>query len=118
MKINILGSSSSICFDWGVVSDKEIIETTTLDKFVRDNKIEVGFIKVDIEGFEMEFLKGAKETICTQKPAMLISIYHQPSDYFDIKPLIESWNLGYKFKIYKGVDFTIMNETVLLCEIL
>lgn len=53
----------------------------------------------------MEFLKGAKETICTQKPAMLLSIYHQASDYFGIKPLIESWNLGYTFKIHKGVDF-------------
>ena len=117
MKINILGSSSSVCFDWGVVSDKETIKITSLDEFVCKNNIEIGFIKVDIEGFEMEFLKGAKKTICDQKPAMLISIYHQPSDYFNIKPLIESWNLGYKFKIYKGIDFTIMNETVLLCEI-
>ena len=66
----------------------------------------------------MEFLKGAKETICTQKPAMLLSIYHQASDYFGIKPLIESWNLGYKFKIHKGVDLNIIVETALFCEIL
>lgn len=85
---------------------------------MRENKIEVGFIKVDIEGFEMEFLKGAKETICTQKPAMLLSIYHQGSDYFGIKPLIESWNLGYTFKIHKGVDLSITGETALFCEVL
>ncbi len=118
MQINILGSASSIQLDWGYQSEKEDIKITTLDSFVRENKIEVGFIKVDIEGFEMEFLKGAKETIMQQKPAMLISIYHQPSDYFGIKPLIESWNLGYKFKIHKGVDSSVSVETALFCEIL
>ena len=96
----------------------ETVQIITLDEFVRENKIEVGFIKVDIEGFEMEFLKGAKETICTQKPAMLLSIYHQASDYFGIKPLIESWNLGYKFKIHKSIDMHLTLETVLFCEFL
>ena len=110
-----IGGSSAL---WGETQTAETTKITTLDSFVRENKIEVGFIKVDIEGFEMEFLKGAKETIMQQKPAMLISIYHQPSDYFGIKPLIESWNLGYKFKIHKGVDFSIAGETALYCEIL
>lgn len=118
MQISILGSGSSICLDLGLQSEKETIKTTTLDDFVRENKLEIGFIKVDIEGFEMEFLKGAKETITQQKPAMLISIYHQPSDYFGIKPLIESWNLGYTFKIHKGTDLSISCETALYCEIL
>lgn len=54
----------------------EYIEITTLDSFVKEHNLQVGFIKVNTEGFEMEFLKGAKETICTQKPAMLLSIYH------------------------------------------
>ena len=117
MQINILGSGSSVCLDYGFKGDKEIVEMTTLDDFVRENNLEIGFIKVDIEGFEMEFLKGAKESICTQKPAMLISIYHQGSDYFGIKPLIESWNLGYSFKIHKGVDFSLATETVLFCEV-
>lgn len=111
-----IGGSSAVFSDESTLA--ETTQITTLDKFVRENKIEVGFIKVDIEGFEMEFLKGAKETICTQKPTMLLSIYHQASDYFGIKPLIESWNLGYKFKIHKGVDFSITGETALFCEVL
>lgn len=98
--------------------EMESVEIITLDEFVKERKIAVGFIKVDIEGFEMEFLKGAKETITAQKPAMLLSIYHQPSDYFGIKPLIESWNLGYKFKIHKGVDFNLTVETALFCEVI
>ncbi len=110
-----IGGSSAIFSNDSAIA--ESVEVTTLDDFVREHNIEVGFIKVDIEGFEMEFLKGAKETIATQKPAMLLSIYHQPSDYFGIKPLIESWNLGYKFKIHKGVDLSLTTETVLFCEV-
>lgn len=81
-----------------------------------EHNLEVGFIKVDIEGFEQEFLKGAKQTITEQKPAMLISIYHQASDFFEIKPMIESWNLGYSFKIIKPIDHSIVDECALFCE--
>lgn len=109
-----IGGSSAIFSDERTIAER--VEVTTLDDFVREHNIKVGFIKVDIEGFEMEFLKGAKETITTQKPAMLISIYHQPSDYFGIKPFIESWNLGYTFKIHKGVDLSVTGETALFCE--
>lgn len=112
----VYGLGSSITFKENF-ENTESVEITTLDEFVRKSKIEVGFIKVDIEGFEMEFLKGAKETICAQKPAMLISIYHQAGDYFGIKPLIESWDLGYKFKIHQGIDYSLVVETALFCEV-
>lgn len=97
-------------------SNSEMTEVITLDSYVQKHNIQVGFIKVDIEGFEMEFLQGAKHTICTQKPTMLLSIYHQASDFFGIKPLIESWNLGYTFRLYKPLDDTISVETALICE--
>lgn len=115
MQICVNESGSSIVAHHS--DEMESVEIITLDEFVKAHKIAVGFIKVDIEGFEMEFLKGAKGTIATQKPAMLISIYHFGSDYFKIKPFIESWDLGYKFKIAKGVDGHITGETVLFCEV-
>ena len=97
-------------------ADLEWVEIITLDSYVKEHNIEVGLIKVDIEGFEMEFLKGVEWTIKNQKPALIISIYHQASDFFDIKPMIESWNIGYKFQIIKPTNCGIMGETVLLCE--
>lgn len=96
---------------------KENIKMTTLDSYVEENSLDVGLIKVDIEGFEQEFLKGAQQTIKAQKPTLLISIYHNADDFFNIKPLIESWNLGYKFKIYKPIDYTISREVLLIAEI-
>ena len=116
MKISVNGGSSSLVFDNHTSLDD--VEVITLDSFVREHDIEVGFIKVDIEGFEQEFLKGARETIATQKPAMLLSIYHNAEDFLSIKPMIESWNLGYRFKVIKPIDFSVMTETALYCEVL
>ena len=88
----------------------------TIDDYVREHKLSVGLIKVDIEGAEQSFLRGAYETIRTQKPTLLISIYHNVDDFLDIKPMIESWNLGYKFKIFKPTLDSISGETLLICE--
>ena len=94
----------------------ENIKITTLDQYVRENKLDVGLIKVDIEGNEQDFLKGAKKTIVEQRPFLLISIYHNPSDFFNIKPIIENWNLNYNFEIVKCVDGQICNETLLIAS--
>ena len=114
--ITINGSASSMQFTANEC-ESEAVEIITLDEFVAQNNIQVGFIKVDIEGFEMEFLKGALQTIKTQKPAMLLSIYHQASDFFGIKPFIESLDLGYKFKVHKPIDCSVSVETALFCEV-
>jgi len=73
------------------------IETITIDDLVMDQKVSV--IKLDIEGMELATIHGAKRTILRDKPILLISIYHTPEDFFEIKPLIESWNLGYCFMV-------------------
>ena len=67
-------------------------------------------------GFEQQFLKGAENTIKTQKPTLLLSIYHNANDFFQIKPYIESLDLGYKLKIRKPIDGHIRGEILLLAE--
>ena len=76
----------------------------------------MGLIKVDIEGAEQIFLKGAKQTISTQRPILLLSIYHNIDDFFNIKPLIESWDLNYKYKIYRPHIPEIFRDTLLIAE--
>lgn len=88
----------------------------TLDAYVKEKNINVGLIKVDIEGYEKKFLLGAKQTIISQKPKLLISIYHHFEQFFEIKPLLESWGINYKYKIAKPVDGSILLETVLIAE--
>lgn len=96
--------------------DYESIEVTTLDDFVKGRDIDIGLIKVDIEGFEQEFLKGAISTIKQYKPTLLLSIYHNADDFFGIKPLIESWDLGYTFRISRPVLGAVKHDTLLICE--
>ena len=93
------------------------VKMVTLDSYVKENNIEVGLIKTDLEGFEQSFLKGALETMKGQKPVLIISIYHNYSDFFEIKPMIEDLNLGYKFRIIKNRLNKVIAENKLLAEV-
>ena len=115
-------SSKDINSGLSVENSKDInsvetrVKMSTLDSYVKENNIEVGLIKTDLEGFEQPFLKGAIETIKEQKPVLIISIYHNYSDFFEIKPMIENLNLGYKFRIIKNIG-KVIAETKLLAEV-
>ena len=93
------------------------VPVITLDDYVRENNLEVGLIKVDIAGGEQLLLKGAVETIRTQHPILLISIYHSANDFFEIKPMIEKMCDKYTFRIIKPANSAIVIETILLAEV-
>lgn len=112
VQLSIDGSCSSIISKTNILS----VTSNTLDNFIENNNLQIGLIKVDIEGGEPYFLKGAQNTIKKQQPYMLLSIYHNWSDFVNIKPMIESWNLGYNFQVVKAIDNSIVLETLLLCE--
>lgn len=56
----------------------------------------VSFIKMDIEGSEMDALRGAKEILRTQKPQLAICVYHKTSDFWEIPFLILRANSTYR----------------------
>ncbi len=75
-------------------SANEFIETTTIDRALCD--VQATFIKMDIEGSEMEALKGCAETIMKYKPKLAISVYHKLNDIIEIPEYILSINPEYK----------------------
>ena len=102
VNFNILGSSSSIISHSSFkYFERKEINSISLDEFVDENDLNVGLIKTDLEGSEQIFLEGAIRTIKKFKPILLMSIYHSVDDFFNIKPMIEALDLGYKFKIFK-----------------
>lgn len=117
--INTSGSESSIINNRPSSYDGELeIDVTTLDSYTHTNNINnISLIKVDIEGAEQDFLRGAEQTIRQFKPILLISIYHNADDFFKIKPIIENWKLGYVFKIHKPIFENSTSETLLIAEL-
>ncbi len=55
----------------------EFVDIARIDDFELEN---VSFIKMDVEGFEEDTLKGAEETINKSKPVMYIEIHSAASD--------------------------------------
>ena len=108
----------------GITADSNIrpydtvlkVQETTIDSFVEENNLDVGLITADVEGAEMNLLKGALNTIKTQKPILEISIYHKTSDFFGIIPWIISLDLGYEFKIAKENPWPFLSDTVVQCR--
>ena len=55
-----------------------------------------GFIKIDVEGSELEAIEGAKNTIVSRKPQMKIACYHKSADLFEIPEKVFSICDGYR----------------------
>lgn len=99
-----------------IVSEKidgaETVITTTIDDFILENDIQkVDFIKMDIEGSELDALEGASETIKNFKPKLAICIYHKAKDAWTIPQYIKS--LVPEYNLYLD-NYTINNEEFVL----
>jgi len=57
------------------IEQYDTIQTVSLDDYVKKEKVQnTHFIKVDIEGGEYNFLKGAEKTIKSHKPILLMEL--------------------------------------------
>jgi hypothetical protein len=72
------------------------INVKTIDSLQLDR---LSFIKMDIEGAEINALKGAKMTILRDKPKLAICIYHSNDDMLQIPEFLFSLAPDYKFFI-------------------
>lgn len=88
------------------------VETQSIDDFVAQKALDrVDFIKMDIEGCELDALAGSERTIRGFKPQLAICIYHDPSHFALIPNWLDSLNLGYRFLVD---HFTFYDEETVL----
>ncbi|MBD5551440.1 MAG: FkbM family methyltransferase [Lachnospiraceae bacterium] len=95
----------------GAISDSGVskIEAKALDYLLECQL--ATYIKMDIEGAELEALKGAEKIIKERKPKLAICLYHKPQDFFEIPIYIKRLNPDYKLFIHHHCNS--ISETVL-----
>lgn len=71
----------------------------TLDGLLLSDRID--FIKIDVEGFEYEVLKGAKQTIASDHPDIFIEIFNK--NYDKVHSLL--MQMGYKCRLRMEKDY-------------
>lgn len=113
------------CADNGAASTFKILQqneeeigiveavTVSIDDWVESRNIKkIDFIKMDIEGAELDALLGAARTLRCFRPRLAIALYHNREDLYTIPSFLESLNLGYSF--YLKHPTAAGFETVLL----
>lgn len=88
---------------------KEYIEVISIDEFIKTGRC--NFIKMDIEGAELEALKGGINTIKRERPILAICIYHSLQDFWKIPQYLMEKLEEYSFFVRHHA--LICNETVL-----
>lgn len=70
---------------------KTKVPITTIDEERKHFNAKVGFIKADVEGFALNVLEGAKQTIAEDRPILQISIYHTFYEFFYVNEFIRQF---------------------------
>lgn len=79
-----------------------------LDSFAE--QLHPTILKIDVEGWEMRLLIGARKMICRDKPLIAAAVYHRERDFWRILLLLKQWVPEYRFYLrsYMNVSETIL----------
>lgn len=69
------------------------IDVVAIDDVINEK---ITYLKMDIEGVELNALKGAEKIIRGSRPKLAICVYHNQEDMLDIVEWIDSLDLDYK----------------------
>ena len=87
-------------FDPGFSVFDKPVPIRSLDSLFAEGAFEkVDFIKLDVEGFELNALAGAKNCIHRFHPKLAVSLYHKPDDIFEIPAWIQKHFPFYRFRL-------------------
>ena len=98
----------------GFSSGNNLVPLRHLDYLVNQKELpKFQYLKLDVEGAELETLRGARESIRRFRPKLAISLYHKPNDLFDLILYVKT---NFPFYACFVNHYTIhMEETVLYC---
>lgn len=108
IKFAAQGNGSSHIVSSDESDDGEKVRVVALDECITDK---VTFIKMDIEGSELEALRGAENILRRDKPKLAICIYHKKEDIWEIPYYIKK--VVPEYKLYIRHYSNDAHETVL-----
>lgn len=99
----------------GFSSRNQTVPLRSIDHLVSQGEIDkIDFIKLDVEGAELETLNGAQNSIRRFRPKLAVSLYHKPNDLFELVRYVKGAFPFYK--LYLGHYTIHAEETVLYCK--
>ena len=107
------GLSNAAPGDASNTDDETSARVLTLDAYLDGRP--VTFIKADVEGMEMELLRGATQTIRACRPKMALCIYHYPSHLYEIAEYVKSLVPEYQLSLRHHAP--LFGDFVLYCRI-
>ncbi len=109
--------SSGDCFSRIGEGGEEKIDVEAIDHLLNGERVSI--IKMDIEGAEMEALKGAEMTLRRCRPILMISAYHKKDDIYNIFEFVNNRleNYHYFFRCHRphpidAVLYAVPNERI------
>jgi FkbM family methyltransferase len=94
-------------------ANKERITIVPIDGFVRERKVpHVDFVKIDVEGVELDVIKGMRRTAQRQAPVTYVAGHHRKSHQQEIPAMMRSANRKYTFvkDEIEPLDFIFFTE--------
>jgi FkbM family methyltransferase len=82
------------------LTETKSLEAVSIDEFVAEEKIEkVDFIKLDVEGAEIQVLHGMEQTLHKHRPQLAICIYHKKEHLYEIPLHLASLLEDYRYEL-------------------
>ncbi len=91
------------------------VETLAVDDFVEQRGLKrVDYIKMDVEGAELDVIAGARNTLAALAPKLGIAAYHRDDDLVRIPAAVGELNPAYRY--YVDSFSPLEDETVLFAD--
>lgn len=94
IKLDFNGSIDHASFK-KTTSDNYVL-STTIDDIVKSEDVVIGFLHVDVEGFELSVLRGSEEVILKDRPVIAFEQHISKENFNEISEFLKS----FKYKIF------------------
>jgi hypothetical protein len=94
------------------MKNEHSVSVTILDKLLFERDIPISYIKIDLEGFDLQALLGGQELIKRNRPKIAVTTYHDYRHAKQMEKYLKSIVPSYNIRI-KGI-FQVSGAPIML----